>query len=259
MSYTYKLKRKCKKCGIKISDNNKSGYCKKCYLKFGTLGENNPFYGRKHTEETLSLLKEKCRKASKEKWKDETYRKHVLDSVIGLKRSEKFKKEQSERTKQQMKDPEQRKIRSKSMKKSWDLGLLTSSAVISSSISKQQIEFFKKLKQYIYVKEKHVIKYKNENTGRNRHLFPDGYIEEYNLVIEYNGSFWHADKRQFNENDVVHHGITAKEIWEKDNKRKELFNKLGYKYIEVWSNAYLNSDKDTFIKDFYEQLKNQFK
>jgi len=48
---------KCK-CGKKIKGTAK--FCKKCYFKQrNTLGKNNPFYGKKHSEETIEKLKKK--------------------------------------------------------------------------------------------------------------------------------------------------------------------------------------------------------
>lgn len=249
MSVTYKLERKCKHCGKKIGDKNKSGYCLKCYNKYGMLGENNPFFGKKHKKETIDAMKEKCKIASENKWKDSEYREHVLTSVTGLKRSEQFKKEQSERVKQQMKDPNQRKLRSIAMKKSWENGNIVFTPHISINSSKQEKEFFNILKQYINVKQKHVIKYINNETKRKRHLFPDGYLEDKNLIIEFHGSFWHADKRLYPDEDtIVHHNISAGEIRKNNINRKKLYENLGYNYIEIWSYDFLK-DKEKCINE----------
>lgn len=242
----YLLSRTCKHCGNKITDNNKTGYCVKCYPKYGMLGENNPFFGKKHKKETIDAMKEKCKIASQNKWKDEEYRKHVLDAVVGLKRSETFKKEQSERVKNQMKDKKQREIRSEKLKKAWEDGKMTPITRTSYNTSKQELEFANKLKEHINeVDTKYVIKYISPETKRKRHLFPDIFIPSKNLIIEYHGSFWHADTRMFpDDSTVVHHNITAKELREGTVKRKELCESLGYNYYEIWSLDYLeNKDK----------------
>lgn len=70
MSLTYKLNRHCKHCGKLINDKSKTGCCRLCYNKYEMLGKNNPFYGKKHSNETIEHLKEKCKIASTEKWKD---------------------------------------------------------------------------------------------------------------------------------------------------------------------------------------------
>jgi len=254
MSASYKLNKKCKHCGNRISDTNKSGFCFKCYPKYGMFGENNPFYGKKHSKECINSMKEKCRIASTEKWKDPEYRNNVLSSVIGLKRSEEFKIAQSKRTKKQMKDIEQRKLRSKSMKKSWENGNIVYTPHLSTNSSKQEKIFFEELNKFVNVKQKHVIKYINEITKRKRHLFPDGFIEDLNLIIEFHGSFWHADNRLFpDDNDIVHHNISAGDIRKGNEEKKQLYKKLGYNYIEIWSKDFLDDPNNT-IKNILEKI-----
>lgn len=255
MTKTFKLCKKCKHCGKEIGDRNKSGYCLKCYNKYGMFGENNPFFGKTHKKETIDAMKEKCKIASENKWKDPEYRERVLSSVTGLKRSEEFKIKQSERAKQQMQDPKQRELRSESMKKSWENGNIIHKNHSTNS-SKQEKDFFNMLKQYINVEQKYVIKYINENTHRKKHLFPDGYIKDLNLVIEFHGSFWHADIRLFpDDNIIVHHDKTAKYCRDCNINKENLYKKLGYNYIEVWSLDYLN-DKEKCIKETLEKIEN---
>ena len=64
MKQTFFLERTCSHCGKLINDNNKSGFCGKCYVKYGKSGKNNPFYGKKHTKETIENIRNKCAKAS---------------------------------------------------------------------------------------------------------------------------------------------------------------------------------------------------
>ena len=252
---TFNLERKCLHCDKLISDQNKSNFCKYCYPKYGMLGENNPFFGKTHKKETIDAMKEKCKIASENKWKDPIYREHVLTNVIGLKRSEQFKKEQSERVKKQMEDPKQRQIRSLSMKKSWENGNIIYTPHISTNSSKQEKEFFNLLKQYINIKQKHVIKYISKETNRKRHLFPDGYIEELNLIIEFHGSFWHADIRLFpNDESIIHHNKTAKECRNENKNKEMLYKSLGYNYIEIWSYDFLNN-KEQCIQDTLNKIK----
>ena len=252
---TFNLERKCQHCGKLISDQNKSNFCKYCYPKYGMLGENNPFFGKTHKKETIDAMKEKCKIASENKWKDHIYRNNVLSHVIGLKRSEQFKKEQSERVKKQMEDPNQRQIRSESMKKSWENGNIIYTPKISINSSKQEKEFFKLLQQYVNIKQKYVIKYISKETKRKRHLFPDGFIENLNLVIEFHGSFWHADVRLFpNENDIVHHNIYAKDIRQGNKDKENLYKLLGYNYIEVWSYDFFKN-KEQCIQDTLNKIK----
>lgn len=99
------------------------------------------------------------------------------------------------------------------------------------------------------IKQHHVIKYISEDTHRKRHLFPDGFIEELNLIIEFHGSFWHADIRLFpNDDIIVHHNKTAKECRNENELKKKLYESLGFNYIEVWSYDFLK-DKDECINN----------
>jgi hypothetical protein len=126
------------------------------------------------------------------------------------------------------------------MKKLWKNGNIVYTRHVSINSSKQEKEFFNILKQYVNVKQKHIIKYINEETKRKRHLFPDGYIEELNLIIEFNGSFWHADKRLYpNEDTIVHHNISAGEIRKGNINKKELYEI--YQLISKHTDTELNS------------------
>lgn len=245
----YKLNKHCKICGNIITDKNKTGYCCKCYLKYGLFGENNPFYGRKHSIETIENTKKKLSEISKELWKDENYRNKIINHTTGKTRSEDFKKKQSINAKEQFKDINQRKIRSERMKISWQNGKITNNGCYHANVSKEENEFFDLLsKSNIFVERRKVIKYINEKTNRNRHLFPDGFIEKKKIVIEFNDSFWHADKKLFpNDNTKVHHNKTAKEIRDHNNEKKKLYKKLGYNLIVVWSLDY-EKDKEKCVK-----------
>lgn len=82
----------------------------------------------------------------------------------------------------------------------------------------------------------------------------DYFILELNICIEFNGTYYHADPRFFNENDTPNPHIktmTAKQIWENDNTRyKQLKETRNIDTIVVWENDYLNGiDINDFIKN----------
>ena len=56
-----------------------------------------------------------------------------------------------------------------------------------------------------------------------------------NLLIEVNGTYWHADPRVYKSNDF-HQTIkkTAKQIWEQDEKNRVLAELNGYKVLVIW-------------------------
>lgn len=252
MSKTYLLNRKCSQCGKLIFDQSKTGMCGECYKHFPKTGKMNPFYGKHHSAETINSIKEKTKTASENLWKNENYRNKVLNAVIGLKRSEKFKHEQSERVKKQFNDPYQRKIRSDKMKESWQNGNIVFTPNPSTNRSKQELLFFTKLKEIINnALDKQVIKYVKNN--KNRWLFPDVLIPDKKIIIEFNGSFWHADPRRFNSTDIVHRNITAAEIWKTDKYKKDLYQQLGYKYLCVWSDDFKKQPDET-INNLIKQI-----
>lgn len=72
--------------------------------------------------------------------------------------------------------------------------------------------------------------------GDDSYYFYDLVIPELGIAIEYNGDYWHCNPEQYNSDFMHPHlGITAKEIWKKDTKkRSSLKEKRGYDTIVVW-------------------------
>lgn len=83
--------------------------------------------------------------------------------------------------------------------------------------------------------------------------FADILLPSLNKVIEYHGDYWHANPKIYSP--TYFHKVknkTAKEIWQDDEKRKNIINQAGYSVMIVWA-----SDMQTFkeatlkkIKDF---------
>lgn len=222
--------------------------CKECYQKYGMIGEHNPFYGKTHKKETIDNIKIKCAEASKKLWENEEYRNKVINNTTGLTRSDNFKELQRKNALKQFEDKNQRLIRSQLLKENWQNGIITKNHY-SSNTSKQEQLCIKllneQLKQYnIQIKQNEYIKYTNEQTNRKRHLFPDGLISEYNIVIEYYGILWHADPKCYKATDVVHHNKTANDIWCSDNDRIKLLNKLGYTVIIIWQSDFQHKEEN---------------
>lgn len=233
MSVSYKLNKTCLICGVKISDKNKSGYCNK---HINRTGVNNPFYGKTHSKETMDIIKAKNSIASKKKWEDPIYREKVLNAVTGLKRSEEFKELQRQHAIEQFKNKEQHEIRSKMLTEMWQDGKLIPKTSKSINRSKLEIEFVSLLKEKLdEIQEGGCFRYKDSN-NKNRWLYPDAIYN--NFVIEFNGDYWHANPNKYKENDIVHHKMMAKEIWEKDNNKIKLYNDLGYTVIIIWQSEY---------------------
>lgn len=237
-------KRYCKKCGKLLSKNCKGEYCN---IHRDRTGVNNPFFGKKHSEETKKKLIKSCSEASKKLWENDEYRKKVIENATGIKRSDEFKEKQRLNAILQFKNEEQRKLRSNSMKESWKKGLITSTEHLSTNSSKQEKEFIALLSESLgkEIETKKSILYKKDKI--KKHIFPDGLLKDEKIVLEFNGSFWHADPRFFNSDDIVHHGITAKNIWKRDKEKINELKKLGYKVFVIWSKDYLDNKNKTIL------------
>ena len=237
-------KRFCKKCGKLLSKHCKGDYCNSHRDR---TGANNSFFGKKHSDETKKILSEKCADATKKLWESDEYRKKVIESATGIKRSEEFKETQRKNALKQFKDKNQRDLRSGVMKKSWEKGLITSTEHLSTNSSKQEKEFIFLLSESLgeKIEIKKSILYEDK---KKKHIFPDGLLENEKIVIEFNGSFWHADPRLFVANDIVHHGITAKEIWKRDKEKIKDLKKLGYKVFVIWSKDYIENKEKCVLK-----------
>ena len=76
-----------------------------------------------------------------------------------------------------------------------------------------------------------------------------------NIIIEFNGDYWHGNPIIYKENDIVRGSITAKQLWEQDQYKKELAEKHNFNILYIWENEYEN-DKITTIKNILEYIKN---
>ena len=96
--------------------------------------------------------------------------------------------------------------------------------------------------------------FKNPITGRNYYV--DFYDKKLNLIIEVLGDFWHCNPEKYSENYIHPYlKMTAKEIWEKDNKRKqEIINLTGAEFIEIWEKDWMKNFQYMIL-----YLKNKYK
>lgn len=64
-------------------------------------------------------------------------------------------------------------------------------------------------------------------------------ISDVRIIIEVQGDFWHCNPDKYKADDIVKHskdGILVKDVWEKDEQKKLLAEKYGYKVIYFWEN-----------------------
>jgi G:T-mismatch repair DNA endonuclease (very short patch repair protein) len=191
MSWTCKM---CKKEFEKTSSNksvlcrnhynsiNKNSNCKSCSLIL-QRGKGNPFYGKKHTKQTLDLISKKI----------------------------------SENPPKQ------------------------------SSVSKMEKKLLNEIK----------------NRGINAKgtvsidkFICDIFIEQYNLIIEFYGDYWHCNPKKYNSEYLhPHKKKTAKEIWEEDKVRIDYLKNLGYNLEIIWEREI--SDEKKLNKILKKYVKNK--
>jgi very-short-patch-repair endonuclease len=109
----------------------------------------------------------------------------------------------------------------------------------SAPISRESMDFFIQLDNSLplQISEKSVTGYKGREqwVKYSNGLFFVDYIVE-NCIIEYYGSYWHADPTMFSGDDW--HSAkqsTARDIWETDRERIDILSALGYNVLLVWS------------------------
>lgn len=69
------------------------------------------------------------------------------------------------------------------------------------------------------------------------------------LIIEFHGDYWHTNPKIFNE-DYYHSivKLTAKEIWEKDECRRNILKRYGYDMFIIWESDW-RYNKDNVINN----------
>lgn len=222
----YVTTRKCPKCGedVKVSSNNKtitcrnyynlqSSLCKKCSID-NQIGEGNPFYGKTHSKESKEKISNSRKGKStgndnpmaNPKWKNK--------ASVNLKK--KWDSGELEHV---------RKIMSDTIKNTRSSGKLTS--VIRSKQEKKIISEIKKLG------------YEVTHSLRIETKIFDVFIPSLNLVIEYNGDYWHCNPNKY-ESTYFHQvkQKTAQELWDYDKKKIDLIKHYGYNLEVVWESDY---------------------
>ena len=90
-----------------------------------------------------------------------------------------------------------------------------------------------------YEKQKSVKKYKC-----------DFYIPEYNLIVEIDGDYWHANPKKYKANDIIGPSKkTAKKIWESDKTKTHDILNEGYKVLRYWASDLKNITHEKIFED----------
>ncbi len=185
--------------------------CKKCSLENQT-GENNPFFNKQHSIDSITKISK---------------------SKTGITTSDHMSKS------------EYKQLFSEMAKKRWSSGQMEETRIKLSNLMKQRI-LNGEIKSYIRSKaEDELIKIlENKNIVVKPNFLLEGkifdlYIPKYNLLIEYNGDYWHCNPKKYNANYFNHKkNKTAKEIWDYDEKKLYLAKKNNYTCEVIWETDY---------------------
>lgn len=230
----------CQKCNQKVKfcvndktylnrNLNKKKICKICSDK-NQIGENNHFYGKKHSENSKKLISEK---------------------KIGVKTSD------------HMSTNKYRKLISKLAKERWESGKMEETRLKLSQMMKDkhangELKSINRSKaEFEIIDYLESIGIKCEPSYNVESKIFDIYVAKYNLLIEYNGDYWHCNPKKYEANYYnKKKNKTAKEIWEYDKNKLYLAKKYGYNCIVIWETDY-KKNKNIIKEIFnnYEQIK----
>jgi G:T-mismatch repair DNA endonuclease (very short patch repair protein) len=90
----------------------------------------------------------------------------------------------------------------------------------------------------------------------------DFYIKSFNLIIECNGDFWHANPSKYQKNDVLKFpgtkGVIAEELWKKDERKIDKYKNIGYNVLVVWESDIRKLHKRGKLSEFLmDTIKNE--
>lgn len=189
---------------------NKKTLCLKC----STSGENNPFFGKKHTSQT----KKKISKSRKGKCCG--INNPMNDPIKREKISDKLKEKYKNGELDSLKD-----IQKKTMIQSRINGKLK-----NAPVSKLEIEIQNKLK------EKN-IDFEPQFKINTKPF--DFFIKKYNLLVEFNGDYFHANPEKYEANYLnKKKKMFAWELWKIDEIKKQEAIENGYNFLTIWESDY---------------------
>lgn len=185
-------------------------------------GENNVNFGGKYTHDPH--VREKFLKSVKKRglaWTEEHKKQHSekmlgeCNAMRGKKHSEEVKCRISETQKQRYKD-----------------GLVKISLNKISKAEREIASFLQESK----------IDYKSQFHIKGVSYTYDFYLSKFNLIIEYQGDYWHANPNKYKSGtyiNLIKKGQTiVDDIWARDKLKKESAEQAGYKIKYIWESDY---------------------
>ena len=144
-----------------------------------------------------------------------------------------------------MSKPEYRLLFSEMGKQRWASGKMEAVRIKLSDLMKQRWASGK-LKSYNRSKAEdeilEILKEKNIECSPNFILSGkifDIYVPKFNLLIEYNGDYWHCNPIKYSSDYInIKKNKTAKEIWDYDNNKLDLAKNKNYNFEVIWETDY---------------------
>lgn len=272
----------CDKCGTARSPKYRAALLIKPYIcsKCLVLGNSNPFYGKKHTEETKKTISNKAIQRDISGEKNPFYGKTHSEETLNYLRKLNIQRYDPKTTKlnrRAMTEKEMEKSR-ETRRINWEnlseeekilVSLKRSNAVKLSQIKEKQ----KNPEQYIKNKQKaarasclsqeryftlnkieqsvqnilnlhfpNIFKY---SVILNYYQFDFG-SKEHRILIEVQGNYWHANPSMYKETELT---LPQKKNLERDKKKKEWADQNNFTLITIWESNILNNDFITFISE----------
>jgi hypothetical protein len=123
----------------------------------------------------------------------------------------------------------------------------TLEVMLTSKLFEFGIEF--SVQKYVQCSRELLTRYP---TANQVYVF-DVLVTKQKLLIECNGTYWHADPRVYREHDTLKHPgrlISAGDIWRRDALKMKIANELGYRTLVLWE---LDTLEPEYIQKFIER------
>lgn len=98
-------------------------------------------------------------------------------------------------------------------------------------------------------------------TSRRKKCFVyDFFLPDWNLLLEVQGTYWHADPTIFKSDDILHfpggETFEAAQVWFSDKEKADKALEEGYNFATIWEREIKNSDTERVIQDALRACKN---
>ncbi len=226
---------------IKESGNSK-GRRKKlektCLERFGdinALGKNSPLYEKRNktVKERYNVENVFQIESIKEKiFSDEYY-----FEKYNMSRSELFSKN-AKKVWENISEEEKQEWLQKSIKS--EIAYRNKFQKLGQHTSKTELLIEKTL---CHLNIKHEKQFLIKNSKTNRPFFGDFYLNDYNIILEIYGDYWHCNPLLYDSdfyNKTLH--MYASEKWLKDENRQKLIEKQDFRYIIIWEDEIKNCE-----------------